>query len=182
MQVFSLVSRLYEEQQDAIEALFTGMDVLGVLPTGFGKTMIVFGLVVMYSYLLNGEFGSRKRLPSSRCFRPVAVVISPLISIMSTQCQDFNKGAHGLQAVNLSGEVDARTRAKVVRGEYNVLFMSPESALGEYVKILKSAAYTLHFLLMKHISSANGETNFERTMPIYCVYAQWLVLLFHGQQ
>ena len=66
---------LKEEQRQAIEALCAGRDVLGVLPTGFGKSFIY-------------------QLPAL-ALPGVTIVISPLVSLMTDQALNLNKSIGG---------------------------------------------------------------------------------------
>ena len=68
---------LKEEQQAAVEKLLLGQDVLAVLPTGYGKTMIFTVLV----------------LPSRRAEKDIStciLVIYPLTSVTADQISEMH--------------------------------------------------------------------------------------------
>ena len=73
---------LREEQYQCLEAVMSGKDVLAVLPTGFGKSLI-YQLVPFNTSLKNG-------VPLSRT-KYFVLVITPLNSIMTDQCSALSK-------------------------------------------------------------------------------------------
>ena len=83
---------LRPEQKIALEALFTGKNLLALLPTGFGKTLSFTSLVLLYDYLFNGAPGSASRLQptDARFFRPILFVISPLTQLILNHVNSFN--------------------------------------------------------------------------------------------
>ena len=105
-QLGSLV--LKEEQKLAVEALLSGKDVMAVLPTGFGKSIIYQSFVIV-KYFAN--------------MASITVVV-PLRSIIEDQLQsnDF-----GLKAVAF------KRISKLLKGiganKHNVIFASAEQAL-----------------------------------------------------
>lgn len=94
-------------QKETIDAIISGKDVLAVMPTGHGKSLLY-------------------QLPA-RLYRPkLTVVISPLISLMDDQVEK----AKGLNATKLhSGqtlEENEKIVRKVAKGEFDLLYVSPE--------------------------------------------------------
>ena len=65
---------LKPEQEVAVRALLHGKDVLAVLPTGYGNSMIYQMFVRAKDYQMNGK--------------AAILVISPLVSIIKDQIQD----------------------------------------------------------------------------------------------
>jgi superfamily II DNA helicase RecQ len=131
---------VHPEQLQAVLALFVGRDVLAILPTGFGKTLIAFALVFLFDVLLNGP--PNCRLPSARCFFPVVIMLSPLIALMTEQADTFNAFNLGIMAVALIQEQqDPLVLLRVQAGFYGLLLMSPESALERFLWIFTSSKY-----------------------------------------
>ena len=77
---------LKPEQEVAVRALLHGKNVLAVLPTGYGKSMIYQMFVRAKDYQMNGK--------------AAILVISPLVSIIKDQIQDFK--SIGYSAVDIS--------------------------------------------------------------------------------
>ena len=66
---------LKPEQEVAVRALLDGKDVLAVLPTGYGKSVIYQMLARAKDYQMNGK--------------ETILIISPLVSIIKDQIQDM---------------------------------------------------------------------------------------------
>jgi len=97
-----------QHQAEAIRAVLDGRDVLAVLPTSSGKSVLFQVPAVV--------------LPGT------AVVVSPLISLMKDQCDDAR--SRGLNATFINSHVDppeqkARARG-FERGEYDLIYVAPE--------------------------------------------------------
>lgn len=96
------------QQAEAIQYALDGHDVLAVLPTGYGKS-IIFQVPAL---LMQGT----------------ALVISPLIALMKDQCDDANR--RGLRAGFLNSHVDgdlAEERlADLRKGRYHLFYVAPE--------------------------------------------------------
>lgn len=110
---------LKEEQKLAVEALLLGKDVMAVLPTGFGKS-IIYQSFVMAKNLANTISSS-------------IVVIVPLRSIIEDQLQsnDF-----GLKAVAF--EKNQQLLKDIGANKYHVIFAPAEQALSaEFTALLK---------------------------------------------
>ncbi len=71
---------LKEEQKEAVRNIVNGRDVIAVLPTGFGKSLIYQLLPSMFDYI-----SSKKRNISAVWPETIVIVISPLNSLMSDQ-------------------------------------------------------------------------------------------------
>ena len=100
---------LKAEQKKAIRHLFEGKDVLAVLPTGYGKSLI-FKLLVLLA----------KRAEYSACL----LVITPLVSIINDQIMEVE--AMNLTACNLAQKLD--TLQDIEGGKFEVVYASAESA------------------------------------------------------
>ena len=103
------------EQADAITAFLRGRDVLICLPTGSGKSLC-FALLPKVVDALKAAVGVKFQRPS------MLVVISPLISLMEDQVARFS--AIGIPSIATKGRDNLDS---VRRGEYQLIFMSPEA-------------------------------------------------------
>ena len=95
-------------QELLIDAVLDGRDVLGIMPTGAGKSICYQIPAVM--------------LPG------VTIVISPLISLMTDQVQALNQ--NGIRAAYVNSSLNEVQIAKVLRlasqGEYRIIYVAPE--------------------------------------------------------
>src|SRR5688572_32290334 len=100
-------------QQDLVETVLEGRDLLAILPTGSGKSL-GFQLPAV---LLPG----------------VTLVVSPLISLMKDQVDELNR--RGIRASALHSQVSAEARREAVRasraGELKLLYVAPERFASE---------------------------------------------------
>ncbi|MDR0399921.1 MAG: DNA helicase RecQ [Treponema sp.] len=95
-------------QEEVIDAILEGRDVLAVMPTGAGKSLCY----QIPALLLEG----------------LTLVISPLISLMKDQVKalrDAGIPAAFLNSSQSPGEY-GETISRAVRGEYNILYVAPE--------------------------------------------------------
>ena len=97
---------LRQEQKSSVKQLFTGGDLLTVLPTGFGKSLIFQRLA-----LVNDDH--------------VVLVICPLKSIVNDQIKEAS--SMGISAGSLSDCL----QTDIVSGKYHLLFTSAEEALAK---------------------------------------------------
>ncbi len=95
-------------QEALVDALLSGRDVLGVMPTGAGKS-VCYQLPAL---LLPG----------------VSLVISPLISLMKDQVAALGQAGIPAALLNstLSQEEYRDTLRRARRGEYKLLYVAPE--------------------------------------------------------
>ncbi|MCD8005476.1 MAG: DNA helicase RecQ [Oscillospiraceae bacterium] len=97
-----------EGQEELIDAILSGQDALGIMPTGAGKSLCYQVPAMM--------------LPG------ITIVISPLISLMKDQVGALNQA--GIPAVFFNSSLsqyeyfDAMERAKA--GEYRIIYVAPE--------------------------------------------------------
>lgn len=96
------------DQETALRILLAGFDLLGIMPTGFGKSAI-FQIAAM---MLEGT----------------AIIISPLIALMKDQADDCKK--RGLSASYLSSTLDDEIvldRMKdFAKGRFKMFYIAPE--------------------------------------------------------
>ena len=114
---------LKAEQEKALYSLLEGNDVLAILPTGFGKSMIF----TMFSV------AARERTPEA-----VSVwVISPLISIITDQIAD-------LEGLSEAAELKADNLTAILKDPPHFIFASAEKVLEErFLRALKDPRF--HF-------------------------------------
>lgn len=95
-------------QEEAIDHILAGRDVLVVMPTGAGKSMI---------YQLAGME-----------LEGVTIVISPLIALMKDQVDSLRR--RGVSATYINSALDTDERAErmaaLQRGEYQLVYVAPE--------------------------------------------------------
>jgi ATP-dependent DNA helicase RecQ len=96
-------------QREALEGVLEGRDVIAVLPTGGGKTLVY----QLAGLLLEGT----------------TVVATPLIALMQDQVRRLREDSH-LPVIALSGSLRGAERQQVLdtlaRGEYGFVFSTPE--------------------------------------------------------
>ena len=97
-------------QREALEAVLQGRDVVAVLPTGGGKTLV---------YQLAGTL-----------LAGTTVVATPLIALMQDQVRRLTEHSGGARVEQLSGAVRGENRERLLRrleaGEFDFLFTTPE--------------------------------------------------------
>ena len=95
-------------QERLIDAVLDGRDVLGIMPTGGGKSLCY----QIPALLLPG----------------MTVVVSPLISLMKDQVMALKNAGVAAAYVNssLTGEQLARVYDNIRRGVYKLLYIAPE--------------------------------------------------------
>ncbi|XP_031575438.1 uncharacterized protein LOC116309047 [Actinia tenebrosa] len=89
LRAFPNISALKPEQEDCILAVLDKKDVFGILPTGFGKSLI-FQLL------------PRIMKEAWQIERATVIVVTPLVSIMKDQVTELKE--HGLNAFPLLNE------------------------------------------------------------------------------
>ncbi len=98
----------FATQEEILKYIFKGENVLGVLPTGGGKSLCY-------------------QIPAV-CYSELVVVVSPLISLMKDQVDKLvNKG---VKAAYLNSSLTRKNRKQVLAGlranEYDILYVAPE--------------------------------------------------------
>jgi len=95
-------------QEAIIDKILKGQDVLGIMPTGAGKSLCF-------------------QVPAL-CLGGTALVISPLISLMKDQVDTLNE--MGVKAAFINSSLDAgeyrSIMSKARKGEYKMLYIAPE--------------------------------------------------------
>ena len=121
-------SALKEEQVMAIQEFLNG-NVFVILPTGFGKTVSYACLPKAYDIL------HKKSTPNWS----LLLVISPLTALMKDQQRLLRE--HNINSGHLSFESGSEEMDKVLNGDYNVLYMSPEMLVKKGREILSNNTY-----------------------------------------
>lgn len=105
------------QQENIIHSVLSGKDTLGVMPTGGGKSLCY-------------------QLPAM-VMGKLAVVISPLISLMEDQVANLEN--LGITSAYINSSLDQEERKNVEErlksGEIKVLFMAPEGILNAYTLV-----------------------------------------------
>lgn len=116
-----------DEQKLAIKHLYFGSDVLGVLPTGFGKTLIFQLLVMLHSERLRRQGSTEKA---------TLLVISPLRSLIEDQLDETRD--LGITATSLP----EASIESIKQGEWEIVYSAPEHALEEsFLQCLKEGKF-----------------------------------------
>ena len=138
-------------QVRALEAVYLGRDLIGVLPTGYGKSLIfqlIPDLISFKRHTMSSETGAGGRSDVQR--DSVIIVVCPLDSLMANHSQSLVQ--RGLSSVVLrSGKIESvgeadksdsddeesteqyellvgrETLKKVQNGEFRVVFAHPEA-------------------------------------------------------
>jgi len=103
------IDSLKEEQFEVINELLLGNDVIGLLPTGYGKSLC---------YILP---------PLVK--RKVIFVISPLIALMDEQCNKLIESGIKACSLNTNNKNKHKDIINIVNGKIKIVFMSPEYLL-----------------------------------------------------
>jgi ATP-dependent DNA helicase RecQ len=128
-----------------LEKLFLEVDVLAVLPTGYGKSLIYHLLPLMLLARKMLEVNPTLPPVCLRYVTSVLLVISPLNSLISDQVQKLSATGLQVSALNifpiaLSEEnedfdcdvTELDKRKKLVNGYYNLLFAHPEAFMFKF--------------------------------------------------
>ena len=119
------LEKLQPQQKLCLQKLVEGNDVLAILPTGFGKSLI---------YQLFPRLFHRLRYPHIAQSSSTILVITALTAIIDDQVKYLNDA--GFRAAAINSEADA----KIIAGEIEIVYGSPEIWLSnKWKKILKDS-------------------------------------------
>ncbi|XP_028417601.1 putative ATP-dependent DNA helicase Q1 [Dendronephthya gigantea] len=159
---FSVLNSLYSnailkpKQVICLEKLFLGVDILAILPTGYGKSLIYQLLPLMLFAKRALEERTNQQLCTDEV-TSVLLVISPLNALINDQVRKLC--AIGLRASainiqpqqNIDDEIDCdvtelEQKTKLIKGYYNLLFAHPEALISSKFgkELVNSAIYQKH--------------------------------------
>jgi len=97
-----------EGQEELVDSILTGRDVLGIMPTGAGKSICY-------------------QVPAL-CMEGITIVVSPLISLMMDQVKALNQA--GVHAAYINSSLSENQIAKALQnarlGQYKIIYVAPE--------------------------------------------------------
>ena len=116
-----------EKQSEAIKSIYEGKDVFAWLPTGYGKSLLYQLLLFHFDF----QLGRTRAIATERS---VALVISPLVSLMMDQICSLQ--VHGVcAAIRNSGNTWVSkallaTERDIAQGKLRFLFTAPGAIVG----------------------------------------------------
>ena len=116
-----------EKQSEVIKSIYEGKDVFAWLPTGYGKSLRYQLLLFLFDF----QLGPTRTFATERS---VALVISPLVSLMVDQVCSLQ--AHGVCAAILNSgntwvsKALLATERDIAQGKLRFLFTPPGAILG----------------------------------------------------
>ena len=198
---FALLNSLYEavilkpKQVLCLESVYLKNDVMCVLPTGYGKSLIfhLLPLLLFAKYKLRGDLlGWRSKSFSTAAVNGIVIVVSPLNSLISDQISRLQMSGIGASVVNVkepetefSSDEESDTtddtadcdpnvnidfslceEQKLRVGHYQIVFAHPET--------LVSSKYGRGLLLSKTYQENVSAIVVDEA---HCI-VEWLVLIF----
>ena len=129
-----------------LEAAYHGKDLLAVLPTGYGKSLIF--------HVLSSLIGEKNRR-SDVLKKPVIIVISPLNSLINDQLQKIHcvrqravvlslkHDSHESDDQEQSLDLTSLDATRLKKGDYEYIFTHPETCLSskQEVSLFQSNVY-----------------------------------------
>ena len=107
---------LKKEQEKAIVSFMEGNDVFVCLPTGFGKSLCYFCLPSLFDIIRN------------KVDHSVAIVVSPLVTLMSDQMEILrSKGVNVIAVYGNNKADDSESQKVVIEGNHQIIFTNPET-------------------------------------------------------
>lgn len=109
------IKKLKDEQFEVINNLLLGNDVIGLLPTGFGKSMC---------YLL-----------PPLLVKKIILIISPLISLMEDQKEKLDSKGIPCSALHSNNVNKLEDIENILLGNIKIVFMSPEYLISDGLEL-----------------------------------------------
>lgn len=121
-----------EGQEYLIDSILEGKDVLGIMPTGAGKSLCY----QIPALLMAGNIGESGPEASQDGGKGITLVISPLISLMKDQVESLNQA--GIHAAYLNSSLTPGQYRKALayarEGRYPIIYVAPERLMtGEFL-------------------------------------------------
>ena len=107
---------LKEEQKMVLRAFVTGNDVFVALPTGYGKSLC-YALLPLVFDRMRGLVEKTS----------IVMIVSPLIALVKDQSVSFTRKGISAGYVSDKETTDRETRKKILRGQCQLVFISPEA-------------------------------------------------------
>ncbi|XP_063436992.1 ATP-dependent DNA helicase Q1-like [Mytilus trossulus] len=129
-------------QKECIQSVLEHKDVFGMLPTGYGKSLIY--TVLPDFFFIHQQLSIVSNItPVLERDTSIIIVISPLVSLMKDQEIAFN--TMGIDCAYL-GDMDDKVKLKnIENGLVPILLMSPESLFsGKWRNLLTNKVYQCH--------------------------------------
>ena len=132
------IDKLRDGQKTALNSFIEGHDTFVVLPTGYGKSIVYQAAPFIDDF--------RKHRSQCQCTsdshvqqRSIAIVISPLVSLMSDQVKKMRE--RGIAAINLATTKTAQERRELADGKFSIVYATPESLLKAGTGLLSTQLY-----------------------------------------
>ena len=143
---------LKPKQVQCLEAIYFGRDTIGVLPTGYGKSIIFHLLPGLFFDKINSRAA---RFSSASIINPVVVVVCPLNSLITDQIRRSTEGKVKATILNvkrsrnsdddLEPALDSsQTNSLLLKeAKYDIVFTHPEAVLScqKGIELFQSAPY-----------------------------------------
>ena len=121
-------SPLKEKQVECLTKVLEGHDVFCVLPTGYGKTVCFACLP-----------GAHDLVASTRDNGSIVIVVSPLTALIKDHVRTLEE--RNLSVGYVDGDSDEIMKTNVTKGNYSIVFMSPEMLVDKWRKLFTTKVY-----------------------------------------